>query len=49
MATEPSGPYTPLPTEGWNPNKIKTPGDPKFRPSPIWDKINPRGQRVPFA
>jgi len=49
MATEPSGPYTPLPQEGWNPNKILKPGDSKFRPSPIWDKINPRGQRVPFA
>jgi len=49
IATDPSGPYTPLPNEGWNPNQIKTPGDPKFRPSPIWNKINPRGQRVPFA
>jgi hypothetical protein len=45
----PEGPYTPLPAPGWNPGFIKAPGNPKFRPPPVYERILPDGRRVPFA
>lgn len=45
----PQGPHTPLPTPGWNPGMINQPGNPDFRPSPIWERILPTGAKVPFA
>ena len=49
MSTIPSGPNTPLPTEGWNPSMIKSPGDPKFRPPAQYYYIGPRGEKIPFV
>ena len=49
VSTIPSGPNTPLPTEGWNPSMIKSPGDPQFRPPAQYYYIGPRGQKIPFV
>ena len=44
----PQGPYTPLPSPGWNPGMAPM-TSPTFRPSPIWERILPTGAKVPFA
>ena len=45
----PQGPNTPLPTPGWNPSMIKAPGNPEFRPSPMWERPGPTpGSTVPW-
>jgi len=45
----PQGPHTPLPSPGWNPGMIKAPGNPDYRPSPMWERILPTGVKTPFA
>ncbi len=49
MPMGPQGPYTPLPSPGWNPGMTQPTGSPTFRPSPIWERILPTGAKVPFA
>ena len=45
----PQGPNTPLPAPGWNPNMIKPPGNPNFRPSPMWERPGPTpGSTMPW-
>jgi len=45
----PQGPNTPLPSPGWNPGMIKAPGNPNFRPSPMWERPGPTpGSTIPW-
>jgi hypothetical protein len=45
----PRGPNTPLPAPGWNPGMIKPPGNPNFRPQPMWERPGPTpGSTVPW-
>ncbi len=44
----PQGPNTPLPVPGWNPGMIKPPGDPSYRPAPMWERIGPAGNTMPW-
>lgn len=45
----PQGPHTPLPSPGWNPGMIRSPGSPSYRPPPQYQRVLPDGTRVPFA
>lgn len=45
----PQGPHTPLPAPGWNPGMIKPPGNPNFRPKPLWEQPGPTpGSTIPW-